>query len=241
MIATEAFAPLIRKLRRLTDLAEADCHAIRSLPFSIMSYAPRGYIVREDEAVGYCRGLVDGFACRHKVVADGGRQIVAIHIPGDFVDLQHLYLNTADHNVVSLTPTTLVCIAVAPLRELVRQRPNIARALWRDTLIDASISREWIANIGRRSACERVAHLLCELIARCEAAGLVSPDGLKFPLTQQEIADATGLTPVYVNRMLRCLRDADLIVQRHGSFRILDWQRVRDFAGFNTRYLHQGV
>jgi CRP-like cAMP-binding protein len=121
---------------------------------------------------------------------------------------------------------------------LIDQHPRIGRALWIDTLIDGSIFREWIMNVGRRDARRRIAHLLCEFARRLEVAELGSTEGYQLPMTQEQLADATGLTPVHVNRSLKALEAEGLIVREKRHIKIPDWGRLRDISGFNELYLH---
>jgi CRP-like cAMP-binding protein len=182
--------------------------------------------------------LVTGYACRHKVAANGGRQIVSFHLAGDILDLQHLLLAVADHNVQTITDATIAWIPKVALKRAADGSARIADALWRDTLIDASIFREWVLNVGRRDARSRTAHMLCEFAARREAAGLGSPEDFELPMTQEQIADATGLTAVHVNRMLRALEEDGAITRDRRRIRIVDWQRMRRIADFDPVYLH---
>ena len=127
------------------------------------------------------------------------------------------------------------------LRQLAHERRAIGEALWRDTLIDASIFREWVLNVGQRDARERIAHLLCEFAARGHAVGLGSAEGFDLPMTQAEIGDATGLTAVHVNRTLRALREQGVIAQERRRLIVRDWSRLARIAGFHPRYLHSSV
>jgi len=103
--------------------------------------------------------LVDGFACRYKSLADGRRQILSFHIAGDFIDLQGYLMERLDHGIATLTPSKIALVTHASITELI-ERPAIARLLWRDTVIDGAIHREWMVNVGRRTAYQRVAHIL---------------------------------------------------------------------------------
>ena len=197
--------------------------------------------MREGDDVTESCILLEGFTCRHKLARDGGRQIVSFHLPGDILDLQHLQLPKADHNVQSITEVTVAWVAVRDLKALVRGHPSVNDAFWRDALIDASIFREWVLNVGRRDAKTRVAHMLCEFAARREAAGLGSPERFELPMTQEEIADAVGLTPVHVNRMLQSLRKDGVIDRTGREVQIADWQRMRRVAGFDPAYLHDAA
>jgi len=185
--------------------------------------------------------VLSGFAYRQKLVSDGARQIISIHIPGEFVDLQNCMLGTADHNVQSLNRSEVALVPASALRELSAAYPGVARAIWMDTLIDSSIFREWVVNVGRRDARTRIAHLLCELALRLKASGAGEEDTYQFPLTQDQLADATGLTPVHTNRTLQSLRKDGLISLSSGSLKVLDWERLRDVGDFSERYLHHAV
>jgi CRP-like cAMP-binding protein len=234
----DAFAQLIRKLDRLAPLAQADRDAIRSLPFKVKSAPAEHLLVREGDVATECCVLLDGYACRYKVTSTGGRQIVSFHIPGDILDLQHMLLSRADHSVQTITQASVAWVPVADLRRLAQERPTVSDALWRDTLVDASIFREWVLNVGRRDAKSRVAHMLCEFAARRETAGLGSPERFELPMTQEQIADATGLTSVHVNRMLHELARDGVIVRNKREVEITDWEQMRQAADFDPVYLH---
>lgn len=234
----DGLGSLARKLQRLVRLSEDDVSLILSLPFVVKPVVAGDYLVREGGPATDCCALLSGFACRHKLAATGARQIVSFHLPGDMLDLQHLLLAVADHNVQTITDGTVAWIPKAALRKLAMERPRIAEALWRDTLIDASVFREWVLNVGRRDARTRIAHMLCEFAARCEAAGLGSAQSFELPMTQEQIADATGLTSVHVNRMLRALEQDGAIARDRRHIRIADWERMRRLADFDPVYLH---
>ena len=234
----QPFTSMVQKLRLLAPIGPEDEKAVVSLPHRISQVSWRELIVREGASPKECCLLIDGFASRSKVATDGGRQIVSFHIPGDILDLQHLFLERADHNIQATTDATIVWLPMKALRDLAERRPMIGKAFWRDTLIDASIFREWVLNVGRRDAKTRIAHMLCEFIVRCQAAGLGTPQRIKLPFTQEEIADATGLTAVHVNRMLRELVEDGLIHRVGRSIEIKDWDRFCRIAGFDQAYLH---
>ncbi|HEU0066044.1 MAG TPA: Crp/Fnr family transcriptional regulator [Sphingomonas sp.] len=238
---TDVFGTVIRKLERLTKLDDGDRAAIRVLPLAFANGRPSQYIVRERDKVATCAILLSGYVCRHKTTSDGGRQIVSFHLPGDILDLQHLLFTVADHNVQTITDATWAVVPAEALRRVAQDHPNVAQALWRDTLIDASIFREWVLNVGRRDAKSRVAHMLCEFATRRDAAGLGTPERFELPMTQEHIADATGLTPVHVNRMLHALSDEGIIARDKRLVDILDWQRMRRVGDFDPAYLHSAA
>ena len=241
---SQPFAPLdflIRKLCLLSNLADEDRRAIAALPMSLQSVRSLHHLVREGDRPTDCCLLVDGFACRYKVTVTGDRQIVSFHMRGDLLDVQHLLLATADHHVQTITEARVAWIPKEMMIALARARPAIGEALWKDSLVDASIFREWVLNVGRRDARSRIAHMLCEFIVRCEAVGLGSPEGLDLPMSQEQIADATGLTSVHVNRMLRALSEEGVISRRGRRIQVEDWDMMRRVADFDPIYLHEAA
>lgn len=229
---------MVRKFERRAHLDDSDRKALRGLPYDLKVMEAGRYIVREGSSPDHSAVLVSGLAYRHKITAEGSRQIVSIHVAGDFVDLEGSLLNVVDHNIQALTRSEVALIRSTSLLELVNKHPRIARAMWIDTIIDGSIFREWVVNVGRRDARERLAHLMCEFARRLEAAGMGSPDGYELPMTQEQLGDATGLTSVHVNRTLKGLADDGLISRERRFIRIPDWEKMRAIAGFNETYLH---
>jgi CRP-like cAMP-binding protein len=232
---------VLAKLTRLSTMDREDRAAIASLPYRLQHAAPGHLLVREGDVPRECCVLVEGYACRHKGTSHGARQIVSFHLPGDILDVQHLQLPKADHNVETITAAQIAWISTGDLRALLAQHPRINDALWRDALVDASIFREWVLNIGRRDAKSRIAHMLCEFAARRQAAGLGSPERFEIPMTQEQIADATGLTSVHVNRSLQALGAAGVIERTGREIRIANWRRMCDVADFDPAYLHQAA
>ena len=229
---------VLRRLETHGPLSAADRAAVAALPFSYRTLEPAGYLVREGEPPEMCALLLTGFAYRHKVTGEGERQIMSVHMPGEFLDLQNSLLEVADHNVQALTRCEIAAVPTAALRGLAQDHPAVGRARWVETLIDAAIFREWIVNVGRRDALSRISHLLCELALRLEAAGLARDHRYEIPLTQEQIADCTGLTPVHVNRVLKELGRLGLIEREKRSVSIVHWDRLQEIGDFNTRYLH---
>ena len=229
---------MLRKFERRGPLGEDDRRALLELPHRLQSVEPAGYIIREGERPERSCLILSGFAYRHKVTVEGTRQIVSVHIPGDFVDLESALLNIVDHNVQAITRCELALIPRAAMRELILTHPRVAMAMWIDTLIDGSIFREWVVNVGRRDARSRIAHLLCEFARRLDVAGFAEDFGYDLPMTQEQLADATGLTAVHVNRVLMALSREGLIERHRRHIRIPEWERLRRVAGFSEVYLH---
>ena len=231
-------AAMLPKLERWTVLDAEDRAALLALPHRVRRLGSSQHIVREgDRAENSCL-LLSGFAFRSKVVGDGGRQIVAIHMKGDMVDLQNSMLGIADHNVQALTTIEIAMIPREAILDLVARRPAVAKAMWHDTLVDGSIHREWTANVGRRDSATRMAHLLCEFALRLEHAGLGEQCHYELPMTQEHLADCLGLTPVHVNRTLKVLEAKGLITRTMRAVRIADWNNLAAAGDFNSTYLH---
>ena len=228
----------LRKLLSHSPLPAEDQAAIAALPHSVRHLEPNSYILREGERSGVCPILCAGFAYRQKSTQEGGRQIVALKIPGDALDFQNLFLDVSDHSVQMLTRAEIANVAIADLQALARQRPAVAQAILVKILVEASIFREWVLNVGRRDSKMRVAHLLCELGVRLEVEGLTDDYAYELPMTQEQLGDAVGLTPVHVNRTLKALEADGLIVRSKRSISFPDWHRLRGVADFNQRYLH---
>ncbi|HEX8669236.1 MAG TPA: Crp/Fnr family transcriptional regulator [Allosphingosinicella sp.] len=233
-----AFETMVRRLERRSPLSHPDREALLGLQHSVRKLPPGGHIIRDGDRPEHCCLLLSGFAHRYKITGGGGRQIISIHMASEFVDLQNSFLQIADHSVQTLTEAEVATIPQAAITELAMGRPAVGRALWMDTLIDASIFREWVVNVGRRDSRARVAHILCEFSLRLEAAGLARDHRYELPMTQEQLADAVGLTSVHVNRVLKQLGEEGLISRNKRSIVIEDWQRLRDVGDFNERYLH---
>lgn len=229
---------MISKFERRAPLGDVDRAALRALPFEVRRYEAGRYLAREGAPTENSSLILSGFAFRHKLTADGDRQIVSLHIPGDFVDLEGSLLKVADHSVQILTRAEVASVPAARVIELIDAHPNVARAMWIDTLVDGSIYREWVMNVGRRPARQRIGHVLCEFARRLEFAGLGTTEGYQLPMTQEQLADSVGLTPVHVNRTLKQL-EAEGLIRRYKRFiEIPDWERLRTTSGFNELYLH---
>jgi CRP-like cAMP-binding protein len=235
---TPTLEPLVRKLDGRGELSGADRDALMGLPFTARTVPPASYVVREGEPPRTCPVLLSGFAFRHKLVGDGGRQIVSLHMPGDALDFQALHLSQTDHNVQTLTQAELAMVPMAAIQALVAERPAVAKAVVLDMLIEASILREWVTNIGRRDARTRLAHLLCEFACRMDTRQLDGTGEYEVPMTQEQIGDALGLTSVHVNRSIKAL-EADGLIRRHKRTLVIpDIRALRDVADFSDLYLH---
>ena len=236
---TSSLQPMVRKLAYWATFDADDEAAILALPHRTKVIEKLGYVVRERETTEHSCVMLSGFAVRHKIVANGARQILAIHMKGDIVDLQNSFLRVADHGVQVLTRSEAAFMPVADVQRLAFERPRVGLAMWMDTLVDGSVFREWIANVGRRDAHTRIAHLLCEFSLRLKVAGLGEATDYELPMTQEQLADCTGLTPVHVNRTLKLLEAENLITRETSrSIVIGDWKKLAEAGDFDSNYLH---
>jgi len=226
------------RLEAFTRLSQDDKAAIAELSKVSRVVAPRRDVIREGENPRYIHLMVDGWACRYKTLPDGRRQIVSFFVPGDFCDLNVYILKEMDHSVGAITRLSVADISRDDMDRLTASHPRVTQALWWEELVNVAIQREWTLNIGQRTAYERIAHLLVELFMRLRSVGLTQADSCDFPLTQTDLADATGLTAVHVNRTLQELRRDGLIELEKRRLRIPNLQKLMDVAMFNPNYLH---
>jgi CRP-like cAMP-binding protein len=234
----DALATLLAKLRVRDAVSEAEERALRESVAEFRELPAGKIIVRANEPLSHSILLVSGFAHRYKDLADGQRQIMELHVSGDFVDLHGFLLKYIDHHVGAVTDVRLAFVPHEALRRITEEHPHLARLLWLSTLLDAAIHREKILSIGRRIALARIAHMFCELYLRLETVGLAAKDRYLLPLTQADLADACGLTSVHVNRMLKRLRDDNLLTFRGGEVVIHDMAALKRAAEFRVDYLH---
>jgi CRP-like cAMP-binding protein len=231
--------PLVSKLAYRVRLDAADRAAILALPFTAKMIERHHYVVREHDVATHSCLMLSGYSIRSKTVSSGNRQIVSVHMKGEMVDLQNSLLKRADHSVQMLASSRVALIPREAVLKLTMERPMVARAMWIDTLVDAAIFREWIANVGRRDARTRIAHLLCEFALRLKLAGIGEETCYELPMTQEQLGDATGLTSVHVNRTIKSL-EADGLIERSDprSIQIGDWRKLADVGDFDSNYLH---
>jgi CRP-like cAMP-binding protein len=229
---------LIRKLESIGSVSEAERSALCRLQPTLTCLNAHEDLVREGERLDSITVLIQGYACRYKLLADGKRQIMAFHIPGDILDMRSFLLPRMDHSIGSITPSQLGVIPHAALHDVFSNQPGLAYHFWRSTLVDAAIFREWMVGIGRRLAFSRIAHLFCELIVRMQSVGLCSDYTIELPLRQSDIADAVGMSTVHVNRTLQELRKQKLIKFARGTLTAMDWPRLCVAGQFDEIYLH---
>ncbi len=229
---------LIRKLESIAVLGDEDRHGIFGLPMSLKSVGANYDLVRYGDRPSACCLLVDGFVCRYMLTEQGKRQIMSFHIPGDLLDLHTLALDVMDHNLGTLVPSKVAFTPHESVRELTIRYPNVATALWRDTLVDAAIFREWLIGIGSRSEKTRVAHLFCELLLRFRAVGLTNDYAFELPITDAVIGEALALSSVQVSDIIADLRRDGLIRYEGRTLLAEDWDGLKKVGEFDATYLH---
>ena len=233
-----ALTPLLHKLEHWHRFTDIEREAILSLPHNVRQLDANQYLVWDGDRPTTRALLLDGYAYRHKIAGNSGRQILSIHMRGDLIDLQNSLLGVADHNVQMLTVGTVALIPIEAVLELALRIPAVCLAMWYESLVEASIFREWILNVGRRDAFTAIAHLLCEFALRLEVAEIGQTTNYELPITQEQLADAVGLTSVHVNRTLMRLQGEGYIRRSKRTVFIDDWQALAEVADFEPRYLH---
>ena len=228
---------LLRKLELFGPLPPIDRLLLNEVVSQPQQVDAHRDIVREGDAPDNVHLVLDGFACRYKILPDRSRSIFAYLVPGDFCDLNIFILKAMDHTIATLSACRMVSIPRRRVLELA-DRPAIGRALWWTTLVDEATLREWLVNIGKRRADVRTAHLLCELHLRLKSVGLAEGGEFALPLTQTELADTIGMSPVHMNRSLQVLRSQGLVVFKNRQLVIPDIDRLRQIGQFNPNYLH---
>ena len=231
-------SPVASKLEAFTRLSADDRAALAQITRNVRFVEPRRDLVSEGDRPRFVHLVLDGWACRYKTLPDGKRQIVSIFVAGDFCDVNVYILKTMDHSIGAITRLKVAMITPEEMNALTAERPRLTQALWWHELVELAVQREWTVNLGQRSAYERLGHLLVELYLRLRTVGRASDGRCDFPLTQNDLADSTGLTAVHVNRTLQELRRDGLIELERKQLRILDLERLKDVSMFNANYLH---
>jgi CRP-like cAMP-binding protein len=229
---------LIRKLEHCGLLTTDEKRALENACTCVRQLMPRTNIVLERDPAQQVNVILEGFACRYRLQSDGRRQVVGLLLPGDMCDIRTCILERMDHSICTLSCVRAAQMPREIIDSLLEEYPRLARALWWSTLVEESIAREWVINVGHRTAFERMAHLFCEIFERLYTAGLTRAHTCDLPLTQAELSDALALSTVHVNRVLMEMRHNQLITLRNQQLTLHDYQALRIIAGFNARYLH---
>lgn len=235
--AAVLFAPFLRKLQRNVLLDACELQDLLTA-FGRPRRVPRGGIVGEESRAGETvTVLLEGLACSSRSMARGQQQTVALHMPGDLLDGAAFLLGVERPTVLTFTPAVTASVSYSRLKALILDRPRIALALWSDMAADGAIAQEWLTGLGRRSALENVAHFICELHWRHQAAGLAGARSFKFPLTQEQLGAVMGLSVVHINRVLKQLKQDRLITLSRAALTVIEAEELAELAGFDPCYL----
>ncbi|HSP31884.1 MAG TPA: Crp/Fnr family transcriptional regulator [Halomonas sp.] len=229
---------LFRKLNNFQAYSEEDKAILSSCAQGPIEFAKGHDIMREGSSPGKAHVLVDGWACRYKIIDSGKSQIVAFLIPGDLCDIHISLLNRMDHSIATITPVIAMAFTREKLNDLFNDHPRVAKSFTWSILVDEAILRQWLVCIGRLTATAALAHLLCELFLRHKSVGLAQGNEFCLPLTQTHLSEALGITHVHTNRALHTLRSDGLIEMRKPNIKILDWDGLAELANFSPDYLH---
>jgi CRP-like cAMP-binding protein len=230
--------PFLEKIEVRDKLTDDEKAALRAMPQKLVRTAARARIVEEGEKPTHACMVLEGLVYRSKIAANGRRQIISFHVPGDMVDLHTVLFKVADHTIETVRNAAIVLVPHSAVLKTAEEVPALARAFWYDTLLDASIQREALLNVGRRDARTRTAHLFCELAVRLKRVGLVNGGVFELPLTQTDLADALGVTPIHTNRVLARFRAQGLLEFSGRSVTIPDWKALCAIGEFDATYLH---
>lgn len=231
--------PFLCKLDRFlpfTDHARAMLHAA---VMDVSRVEAGVHLVAQDLPYRHAFVLHKGWALRTRLMPDGERQIVNFLLPGDAFGLAGAFFAKADHTITALTPVAVSRLNPDLVFKFITENPQFGAALFWSIALEESQLRERIVGLGRRSAEERVAHCLVDLqerLARVELGHLVAEG---YPLTQQHVADAMGLSLVHVNRTLRALAKRGVIRLAPGRLFVTDPERLAGIAKFDDSYLHR--
>ena len=231
---------LLHTLQIDGPLAPKSVEAIISAFSKIIIVRRHDVVLRESETPSVITAMIEGMALRHRHLATGKRQIVGMVVPGDLCDLSAVYFDRLDYGVEAVTDCTIATATAEAVKQMIGEHPDIGQALWRSTMRSEAVLREWVVNLGRRPAHQRIAHFLCEFVMRTRPLANTSNERRPFPLTQDEIADVTGLTVVHVNRVLQDLRSTGILTLERRQLTIHGWDRICLMAEFEAGYLHAG-
>lgn len=231
-------APFFAALKARDDVSQEELDAIVNAGQETRIVAPGSDMVSEGDRPKQSTLILSGIAVRYSTIEDGGRQITAIHYPGDFVDLHSFPIKIMDHSVAAVTQCVIGVFPHRALDQITETMPHLTRMLWLLTLIDGAIHRQWLVAKGQLTADEQLAHFFCEQFVRASTAGVVANGAFQFPFTQQQLGDALGLSVVHTNRTLQRLRQAGHLSWEGGVVQILNWDALREYANFDPAYLH---
>jgi len=218
-------------------LSSTERKALLDLPGRLARIGNREDIVSPGQIVEHACLIARGLVARFDQMRDGHRQTTALHVAGEMCDLHSVVQLKASWSITALADVSVVFVPHKHIWDAALRHPNLAIAFWREGVAQSSILAKWVGNLGRKNATARVAHLICEMALRAEAAKLGTRTDFDLPMTQEQLADATGITAVHVNRTLQLLRcDAGLTFKRP-RVGIADWNKLTALAEFDPEFL----
>jgi CRP-like cAMP-binding protein len=233
--------PFLERLNSRSRLSESEQQEILDLPSHASQVAPNVNFVRLDHVSEHACFIVEGLVGRFEQTFDGERQITALHLPGDAADLHSVVQPKARSALHTMTTTTILRVPHVALRAIAARHQAVAEAFWRDCVVDGAILSQWVVNVGRRDARTRLAHLICEMAVRYKAVRPAQEFFFDFPVTQAQIGDMMGLTPVHINRVLKVLREEGLLSLTKSRVRVMNWPALKDVGEFTADYLQADI
>ena len=229
---------LSRHLSCIGELSKDDLSALLRIKGEVRTFAKGKDILSAGDVPHFSVVVLKGFLCRHSWKRDGTRQIHSFYIPTDAPSLETLHIDYLDNSLSAVVPSTVGVIAHPEMFRLMDERPNLQALVWRETLIQAAVFREWLTRNSTLPAHSAMAHLFCEIYVRSGAAGQVTADSCEMPTTQETLAQALGLTAVHVNRTLQLLRESGLVELKNGRLYIHNFDKLAEIGEFDPLYLH---
>jgi CRP-like cAMP-binding protein len=231
------YSRLLAKLERFNSLSSEDRRLIAELPLTVVNFAANQPVYRHGDAPPCCNLVLNGFLYSGKLIGPSRRQITSLHIPGDVAGLQSLHLPYLEHNLYALGPAVVALLPHSAVKYLLDSSQALNHAFWRETFVETTILREWVANLGRREALARVAHLVCEIAVRLQAVNLARNSCFSIAWTQMDVADACGISGVHANRVVQELRHLGLVDWDSRLVKIRDWEGLVRTGEFSDDYL----
>lgn len=225
-------------LSLIGDMSDADRAAVAALPGEVREVKRYKDIIRPGDQPKEAVIVLSGLLARYMIGPEGARQIHSFYIPTDSPCLETLHLDYMDNALGAVVDSEIGTIPHEALYAIMDERPDVLKLIWRETLVQGAIFREWLMRNSTMPAHASVAHFFCEIFTRAQAAGLTDRNSCELPITQELLSDAVGMTSVHVNRTLRLLREGGAMEWRDGRLIVPDFARLAEIADFNPTYLH---
>ena len=228
---------LAKRLGLIGQLDREDREALASVRGKIRSVAGRQDVLKHGDHPTESVVVLTGLLYRYKITPDGRRQIHSFYLANETPSLEAIPLEIMDNNLAPVVDSTLGFIEHCEIERVIEDRPNLRKLIWRETLVQAAAFREWLTRNSQLPAHAAMAHLFVEMMMRAQALGIARGNSLDLPITQNDLADALGLSPVHVNRTLAALRGLG-VEFRNGVLTIENLPELEELAGFDPTYLH---